>query len=132
MPRHANARRLRLLGAVALSPGLSACAGTSPLALLVRAKDGVETISGNVLDAAASQIDSCRARAPEGPPAAARGAEHPHRQRRPARDLRGRPRAAAAARPGGHAAAAHHAHAAARRVPAMRPPPLGRSMPVTR
>lgn len=39
--------------------GLAACAGdTSPLELLVRAKDGVEKIGDGMLDTAARQIDA--------------------------------------------------------------------------
>lgn len=39
--------------------GLAACAGdTSPLELLVRAKDGVEKIGDGMLDTAARQIDN--------------------------------------------------------------------------
>jgi hypothetical protein len=127
MPRHANARRLRLLGAVALSLGLSACAGTSPLELLVRAKDGVETISGNVLDTAASQIDSYCAVPLEG--------RQQLREALNTRTTRGDLRVTCADDPAPPPPPAAVSLPPPRTTPTPRPavpPPPGRSMPVTR
>lgn len=123
----ANMRRLRLMGAAALSLGLAACADTSPLELLVRAKDGVETIGGSVLDKAAGQIDAYCAVPLEG--------RQQLREALNTRTARGDLRVSCVGDPVPAPPPAPVAMPPPRATPTPRPavrPPPGRTMPVTR